>query len=169
MDLNDYIRDVIDFPKKGIVFKDISPMLKNPAALHEAVGGIKAEWSNDIDVIAALDARGFIFGGMTAFAMDLPLVMLRKKGKLPGETVQVSYDLEYGSAVLETGVNAFGRDSRVLVIDDLLATGGTANAACRLVEVCGAAVAGCAFVVELEALKGREVLAGRKIQSLVTC
>jgi adenine phosphoribosyltransferase len=169
MELKDYIRDVADFPKKGISFKDISPMLKEPRVLRKAVKRIGSEWAGEIDAIAALDARGFIFGGMLAFDMDLPLVMLRKIGKLPGVTIQVSYDLEYGSAILEAGVDAFSKDSRVLVTDDLLATGGTANAACRLVEACGAKVAGCAFVVELEALEGRKILAGRRIQSLVTC
>lgn len=168
MDLKDYIRDVADFPKKGISFKDISPMLKEPQVLRKAVKRIGSQWNGQIDAIAALDARGFIFGGILAFDMDLPLVMLRKIGKLPGATVRVAYDLEYGSAVLEAGADAFSKDSRVLVADDLLATGGTANAACRLVEACGAKVAGCVFVVELEALEGRKILAGRKIQSLVT-
>ena len=168
MELKDYIRDVADFPKKGISFKDISPMLKEPQVLRKAVKRIGSQWDGQIDAIAALDARGFIFGGMLAFDMDLPLVMLRKIGKLPGATIRVSYDLEYGSAILEAGVDAFSKDCRVLVTDDLLATGGTANAACRLVEACGAKVAGYAFVVELEALQGRKILAGRKIQSLVT-
>jgi adenine phosphoribosyltransferase len=143
-------------------------MLKEPQVLRKAVKRIGSQWDGQIDAIAALDARGFIFGGMLAFDMDLPLVMLRKIGKLPGATIRVSYDLEYGSAILEAGVDAFSKDCRVLVTDDLLATGGTANAACRLVEACGAKVAGYAFVVELEALQGRKILAGRKIQSLVT-
>lgn len=167
MELKDYIRDVPDFPKEGIVFKDISPLLKEPEALREAVGRIKASWAGKVDSIAALDARGFIFGGILALEMGLPLVMLRKKGKLPGATRQVSYDLEYGSAILEAGIDAFACESRVLVIDDLLATGGTAKAACELIEACGAVVAGCAFVIELEALEGRKTLDGREIQSLV--
>ncbi len=167
MELKDYIRDVADFPKEGIVFKDISPMLKNPAALREAADCIRAKWAGKVDAIAALDARGFIFGGILALAMETPLVMLRKKGKLPGVTAQISYDLEYGSAILEAGIDAFSDGCRVLVVDDLLATGGTANAACRLIEACGAVVAGCAFVVELEALEGRKILAGRNVQALV--
>jgi len=169
MELKDFIRDVADFPKKGIVFKDISPLLGSPAALREAIARIQDRWTGKIDAIAALDARGFIFGGMLALAMGLPLVMLRKKGKLPGKTRQVAYDLEYGSAILEIETDALPHDCRVLVVDDLLATGGTAKAACQLIEVCGAKVAGCAFVVELKTLDGRKILDGHAIQSLVAC
>ena len=168
MELKNYIRDVVDFPKPGIVFKDISPLLKEPRALKVVSKLIQTEWDGQIDAIAALDARGFIFGGILACDMDVSLAMLRKRGKLPGDTVQVSYDLEYGSAVLEVGVDAFSEGSQVLVVDDLLATGGTASAACKLIEACGAKVAGCAFVVELAELEGKKLLAGRKIQSLVT-
>jgi len=167
MDLKDYIRDVPNFPKEGIMFKDISPMLKSPKALQVAANRIRDEWDGKIDAIAALDARGFIFGGILAIGMDSPLVMLRKVGKLPGATRQIAYDLEYGSATLEIGADALPHDCRVLVLDDLLATGGTANAACRLIETCGAKVAGCAFVVELEALEGRKILAGRTVHSLI--
>ena len=169
MELKEYIRDVADFPKEGIVFKDISPLLGTPAALREAIDRIRDRWTGKIDTIAALDARGFIFGGMLAFQMGLPLVMLRKKGKLPGKTMQVAYDLEYGSAILEVEADALPRGCRVLVVDDLLATGGTARAACQLIEVCGAKVAGCAFVVELAALEGRKILDRHAIQSLVAC
>ena len=169
MELKDYIRDVADFPQKGIVFKDISPLLGSPAALREAIDRIQDRWTGKIDAIAALDARGFIFGGMLAFQMGLPLVMLRKKGKLPGITRQVAYELEYGSAILEIEADALPHGCRVLVVDDLLATGGTARAACQLIEVCGAQAAGCAFVVELEALEGRKILDGYSIQSLVAC
>lgn len=167
MELKNYIRDVADFPKPGIVFKDISPLLASPTALKEAAARIKSEWHGSIDSIAALDARGFIFGGILACDMNIPLVMLRKRGKLPGATRQVSYDLEYGSAVLEVVADAFPNGNRVLVVDDLLATGGTAAAACDLIEICGATVAGCAFIIELEHLEGRKILNGRKIQSLV--
>jgi len=169
MDLKNYIRDVNDFPKPGIVFKDISPLLKEPRALKAAAKLIKTEWDGQIDAIAALDARGFIFGGILACDMELPLAMLRKRGKLPGATRQISYDLEYGSAILEAGVDAFPKNCRVLVMDDLLATGGTANAACKLIEISGGKVAGCAFVVELAELQGRKILAGYPIQSLITC
>lgn len=168
MELKNYIRDVFDFPKPGIVFKDISPLLKEPRALKTASKLIQTKWDGQIDAIAALDARGFIFGGILACDMDISLAMLRKRGKLPGNTLQASYDLEYGHAVLEVGADAFSQGSRVLIVDDLLATGGTASAACKLVESCGAKVAGCAFMVELAALEGKKLLAGRKIQSLVT-
>lgn len=167
MELKDYIRDVADFPIPGTVFKDISPLLANPKALKKTASLIAAEWHDSIDSLAALDARGFIFGGILACDMNVPLAMLRKRGKLPGATRQVSYDLEYGSAILEAVSDAFPNGSRVLIIDDLLATGGTAKAACELIETCGAKVAGCAFVVELTALDGRKALNGRAFQSLI--
>jgi adenine phosphoribosyltransferase len=166
-EIKNYIKDVPDFPKAGILFKDISPLLADPRAFKEAVLQIKNEWSGKIDAIAALDARGFLFGGALAYDLGLPLVMLRKKGKLPGKTVEVTYDLEYGQAIIEVEVDSFAKNTRVLVIDDLLATGGTAKAACELVEKTGAIVAGYAFIVELSALGGRTLLKGRTIQTLV--
>lgn len=168
IDLNKYIRNVPDFPKPGINFKDVSPLLGDPRAFSFAVRTIKNEWAGKIDAIAGLDARGFIFGAALAFAMNIPFVMLRKKGKLPGDTVAVSYDLEYGKAVLEAEKDAFPLGSRVLIVDDLLATGGTAAAACEIVKRSGARVAGCAFIVELAALKGKAKLPGLKVQTLVT-
>jgi adenine phosphoribosyltransferase len=166
-DLKSFINDIVDFPKAGIVFKDISPLLRAPAALAQTIELFRREWEGKIDAIAALDARGFIFGSILAYAMGLPLVMLRKKGKLPGKTHGVVYDLEYGSAELEVQLDALGCNARVLVVDDLLATGGTAVAACELIEKAGAKVAGCAFVIELDGLGGREALAGKNLQSLV--
>jgi len=166
-EIKNYIKDVPDFPKAGILFKDISPLLADPRAFKEAVLQIKNEWSGKIDAIAALDARGFLFGGALAYDLGLPLVMLRKKGKLPGKTVEVAYDLEYGQAIIEVEIDSFAKNTRVLVIDDLLATGGTAKAACELVEKTGAIVAGYAFIVELSALGGRTLLKGRTIQTLV--
>lgn len=167
VNLEEYIRDVPDFPKPGILFKDISPLLGNPQALGETVRRMKDSWDGKVDMIAALDARGFIFGGILAYELGIPLVMLRKKGKLPGETVEVSYDLEYGSATIEAKADAFRPDLRVLVVDDLLATGGTAKAACVLVENAGAVVASCLFVVELADLGGRQQLAPREVRTLV--
>lgn len=162
-----FIHDVPNFPKEGILFKDVSPLLKNPGAFAHALGKISDEWEGHIDAIAVLDARGFLFGGVLAYTMGLPMVMMRKKGKLPGKTLGVTYDLEYGSATLEVQEGAFEPGARVLVVDDLLATGGTAAAACDLVEKSGAKIEGCAFIVELSALGGRNILAGKKIQSLV--
>lgn len=167
IDLRNFIHDVPDFPKEGILFKDVSPLLKNPGAFAHALGKISDEWEGHVDAIAVLDARGFLFGGVLAYTMGLPMVMMRKKGKLPGKTLEVTYDLEYGSATLEVQEGAFDPNARVLIIDDLLATGGTAAAACDLVEKSGASVEGCAFIVELSTLDGRGILAGRKIQALV--
>jgi adenine phosphoribosyltransferase len=167
-DLKEYIRDVHDFPIAGIVFKDISPLLGNHGALTETVTRIGDRWGGKIDAVAALDARGFIFGGMLAFKLGLPLVMLRKKGKLPGATIEVAYGLEYGTAVLEVQADTFDPGARVLLVDDLLATGGTAAAGCALIEKSGAIVAGCAFVIELAELGGRKALLGREVQTLVS-
>jgi adenine phosphoribosyltransferase len=167
MDIKKFIRDVADFPKKGIMFRDITPLLKNPAALKEVLQETKSAWEGSVDAIAALDARGFIFGGALAVEMNLPLVLLRKKGKLPGETVSVSYDLEYGTATLEAQTDSFTPGARVLVVDDLLATGGTAAAACSLIEKLGARVTGCSFVIELDGLGGRELLSAYTVRSLV--
>lgn len=166
-DLNSYIRDVVDFPKSGIVFKDISPLLNSPKALSHSIISFQNKWKGKIDAVVALDARGFIFGSILAFAMQLPLVMIRKKGKLPGETFDLSYSLEYGEASFSIQKDAILPGSRVLIIDDLLATGGSANAACLLAEKAGAQVVGCAFVIELEGLGGRDVLKGRNIHSLL--
>ena len=165
--LKAFIRDIPDFPQQGIDFRDVSPLLGNPEAFRDVIKRFRLEWDGDIDAIAALDARGFLFGGALAFVLALPLVMLRKKGKLPGETIGIEYGLEYGTASLEVQMGTFAPGSRVLVIDDLLATGGTAAAAVTLVEQSGACVAGCAFVVELVALRGRRMLGDYRIQSLV--
>jgi adenine phosphoribosyltransferase len=162
-----HIRTVMDFPKTGIAFKDIAPLLANPGAFKEAVAAIAEEWDGKIDAIAALDARGFLFGGALALQMGLPVVMIRKKGKLPGACLETQYALEYGEAVIEVQEDAFIPGARVLVVDDLLATGGTAAAACALIEQAGAKIAGCAFVIELTGLGGRDALAAYDIQALV--
>ncbi len=164
------IRDIADFPKPGIVFKDITPLVKDPVALRLAVRQLLQPFlGRDITVVAGMEARGFIFGALVAWELGLPFVPLRKPGKLPYDVQSVCYDLEYGSATLEAHVDAFGNDDKVLLVDDLLATGGTAEASCRLVEKLGAHVVACAFVVELDALKGREKLAGYEVHALVQC
>lgn len=165
--LKAFIRVVPDFPKPGISFKDVSPLLARPAALKSVIAAFAENWSEKVDAIAALDARGFIFGSALALALDVPFVMIRKKGKLPGPTHEVSYGLEYGSDIIEVARDAFRPQARVLVVDDLLATGGTASAACSLVEQAGAIVAGLAFVVELSDLGGRKKLEGHLIDSLI--
>lgn len=166
-EIKDLIRDIPDFPKQGIMFRDITPLLADPAGLRAVVSEMASRWQGKIDIVAGLDARGFIFGTALAYEMMLPFVPVRKKGKLPGETVEVEYALEYGSSIIQMQKGACPADSRVLVVDDLLATGGTAAAACRLVREIGAQVAGCAFVIELAELNGRDKLPdGVHVQSL---
>jgi adenine phosphoribosyltransferase len=157
MDLTDYIRGIPDFPKPGILFRDITPLLADPAAFGEAIGQMAARLGDlQIDAIAAAEARGFLFAAPLALELDTALVPIRKPGKLPGETVAYSYELEYGADTLEIHADAFAKDARVLVVDDLLATGGTVEACCRLVEKAGGVVVGCAFLIELVGLAGAE-------------
>jgi adenine phosphoribosyltransferase len=166
--LKDKIRDIPDFPKPGIIFKDITPLVKDPAALRLAVHLlIQPFLGRNITVVAGMEARGFIFGSLVAWELGLPFVPLRKPGKLPYDVQSVSYDLEYGSATLEAHIDAVDANDRVLLIDDLLATGGTAKASCELIEQLGAKVEACAFVVELDFLEGREKLGDYEIQSLL--
>ena len=167
MDIKSFIEDVPNFPKPGIMFRDISPLLANVEAFGKTVYLIAAAWKGSVDSVVALDARGFVFGAPVALALGVPLVMIRKKGKLPGKVVCYSYDLEYGFDTVEMKHDALRVGDRVLVVDDLLATGGTAAAACALVEKVGASVAGCAFVIELDALNGRAKLGGVPVQSLL--
>lgn len=162
------IADIHDFPKKGIMFKDISPLLGNAVAFRKVIDSLAEHWHSRIDGILALDARGFIFGSALAFRLGVPLTLARKEGKLPGNTVRVPYGLEYGSDVLEVQTDSFLEGARILVVDDLLATGGTAEAACALVHKVGAKVAGCAFVIELSELDGRKKLGGHEVHSLIT-
>jgi adenine phosphoribosyltransferase len=168
LDLKSFVRDVPDFPKPGILFRDITPLLSSPSAFEETVDLMAEEWEGKVDAIAALDARGFVFGAPLALKLKLPLILVRKKGKLPGKTIGISYGLEYGKDSVEVSVDTLPKSGRVLVVDDLLATGGTANAACSLLEKAGLEVAGCAFVIELLELSGKEVLAGRKTTSVIS-
>jgi adenine phosphoribosyltransferase len=166
--LKDKIRDIPDFPKPGIIFKDITPLVKDPAALRLAVHLlIQPFLGRNITVVAGMEARGFIFGSLVAWELGLPFVPLRKPGKLPYDVQSVSYDLEYGSATLEAHIDAVDANDRVLLIDDLLATGGTAKASCELIQQLGAKVEACAFVVELDFLEGREKLGDYEIHSLL--
>jgi len=162
------IRDIPDFPKPGIIFKDITPLVKDPTALKLSVHQLMQPFlGSEITAIAGMEARGFIFGSLVAWEMGLPFIPLRKPGKLPYDVQSVSYDLEYGSAVLEAHIDAFEPDDKVLLIDDLLATGGTAKASCELIEKLGAKVVACAFVVELDFLNGRERLGAYQVHSLL--
>ena len=162
------IRDIPDFPKPGIIFKDITPLVKDPAALRLAVHQLIHPFlGRKITSIAGMEARGFIFGSLVAWELGIPFVPLRKPGKLPYDVQSVSYDLEYGSASLEAHIDAFDLNDKVLLIDDLLATGGTAKASCELVEQLGATVVACAFVVELEFLDGKKKLEQYEVHSLI--
>jgi adenine phosphoribosyltransferase len=160
------IRTVPDFPKPGINFRDITPLLEDVQAFQYVIHQFACAWYGKVDRIAVLEARGFLFGTPLALAMGLPLALVRKKGKLPGKTLSVEYGLEYGKDVVEMHEDAVKPGERVLVVDDLLATGGTAKAACTLIERAGGTVVGCAFVVELAGLPGREVLAQYPVQVL---
>lgn len=167
-ELKSKIRDVPDFPKTGILFKDITPLLKDPKSLRLAVHHLLHPFlDSGITAVAGMEARGFIFGSLVAFELGVGFVPLRKPGKLPSKVESVSYDLEYGSASLEVHQDALSSSDRVLLVDDLLATGGTARASCELVESLGAEVAGCGFVVELDFLNGRELLGNRTVHSLL--
>jgi adenine phosphoribosyltransferase len=157
--ITDCIRDIPDFPKPGIVFKDITPVLQNPEAYRAFIDLLIAEYRDkNLDAVVAVDARGFLFGGALAYELGIGLVPVRKKGKLPSLTHEVSYDLEYGSATLEIHEDALKPGARVVILDDLLATGGTVAATLQLCEALGAEVVGCAFMVELSFLGGRERL-----------
>ncbi|MCH2372145.1 MAG: adenine phosphoribosyltransferase [Pirellulales bacterium] len=169
MDLSKFIRDVVDFPVQGVVFKDICPLLQNAAALNYAVEAMIDQVRKlDVDVIAAPDARGFIFGVPMAMAMQLPFVPIRKAGKLPYQTTAFSYELEYGKDTLEMHVDSIQSGDKVLLVDDLLATGGTIAACGRLVEQQGGVIAGYSFLIELEFLSGREKLDQRPIERLLS-
>jgi adenine phosphoribosyltransferase len=159
MDLASYIRDIPDFPKPGILFKDITPLLADPAAYEYAVSALCGHYrSEDLDVVAAAEARGFLFAAPMALRLRRPFVPLRKPGKLPHQTHALRYELEYGSAELQIHSDAVNPGARVLLVDDLLATGGTMEASCRLLEKAGARIVGCAFLIELTFLGGREKL-----------
>ena len=168
MNLKALIRNISDFPKPGIQFKDIESIIQNPDAFSYVTEQFsQALESQKIDKILALDARGFLFGGALAYQEKIPLVMARKKGKLAGDCVSQSYALEYGDAELELQTTAVSPGERVLIIDDLLATGGTAKAAMSLVEKVGGVVAMLAFVIELDELNGRSHLGNVEVLSLV--
>jgi len=169
LSLEDYIQDIPDFPKPGIVFKDITPLLLDPHALDTAVEGI-AEWAGPrgVEFVVAAEARGFILGASVARELGAGFVPARKPGKLPAEVVTAEYILEYGIDVLEMHADALAHGARVLIHDDLLATGGTARALAELVERLGGTVVGCAFLVELGFLDGRRRLEGFDVHALVT-
>jgi adenine phosphoribosyltransferase len=168
IDLREYIRDIPGFPKPGIVFKDITPLLLDPGALNAAVGSLSDYASGlQVDLVVAAEARGFILGGAIARQLGAGFVPARKPGKLPHETVSAEYALEYGIDALEVHSDALAGGTRVLVHDDLLATGGTARALCDLVTSLGGQVVGCAFLIELSFLGGRARLAPHPVHALI--
>ena len=166
--LRAFIRNIPDFPKPGIQFKDITPLVKDPAMLRLTVHQLIQPFLGErLTAVAGMEARGFIFGSLAAWELGIGFVPLRKPGKLPYDVQAISYDLEYGSASLEVHLDAVASGDRVLLVDDLIATGGTAAASCELIEKLGAQVAGCAFVVELDGLGGRARLASHRFHSLL--
>jgi adenine phosphoribosyltransferase len=166
--LKTLIREIPDFPKAGILFYDITTLLKSPAGLRGTIDGLKNQYAGmGVDVVLGIEARGFIFAPALAYAMGAGFVPVRKPKKLPAECASVTYDLEYGTDTLEVHRDAITQGCRVLIVDDLLATGGTARATTRLVEDLGGTVAGVAFVVELTFLGGREKLNGYNVFSLL--
>src|SRR3954447_7126122 len=169
VDIASFVRDIPDFPKPGIVFKDITPVLASAEALDAAVTQL-ADLTRElkIDVVVGAEARGFLLGAALARELGAGFVLARKPGKLPHETVRAEYVLEYGTDALELHTDAVASGARVLVHDDLLATGGTARTLCRLVEQLGGIVAGCGFLIELSFLDGRRRLAGYDVHALIT-
>jgi adenine phosphoribosyltransferase len=169
IELRDFIRDIPDFPKPGIVFKDITPLLSSAPAFEASIAGLERAFAGKgIQTIAAAEARGFIFGAPLALRLGAGFVPIRKPGKLPYATVALEYQLEYGSDRLEVHTDAFGPGRRVLLLDDVLATGGTMRACRDLVQSTGAEVVACAFVIELSFLEGRAKLEPTEIVSLIT-
>ena len=166
--LEDYIRDVQDFPQQGVLFKDITPMLQDGPAFHAAIDRLAAHYAGaGIQTVVGVESRGFIFGAPLAYQLNCGFVPVRKFGKLPNETVSVEYALEYGTNVVEIHKDAVKPGERVLIVDDLLATGGTVSAAIELVENIGGHIAGIAFLVELTFLKGRDHLKGHDVFALI--
>jgi adenine phosphoribosyltransferase len=167
-ELKTYVRDIPDFPKAGIVFKDITPLIGSGPALAEVVERIAERYRGAIDTVLGIESRGFIVGAPVAHRLGLGLTLVRKPGKLPHQTYTASYQLEYGSDSLQIHQDAFATKSRVLIVDDLLATGGTTSAAIELVRRLGGEVVACAFIIELSFLKGRQRLQAPDVFSLIT-
>ena len=168
MELKDYIRDVPDFPEPGILFKDITPLLASPQAFSHAIDSLQGLFKGkDFDSIVAVESRGFLFGAPLADRMKKPIIPVRKPGKLPSDTHSTEYALEYGANTMEIHVDGIDQNDRVLLLDDLLATGGTLAAAARLVEVSGGIIAGVGVLIELTDLNGRQGLKAYNVKSLI--
>ena len=168
MDFKKHIHDVPDFPKKGIVFKDITPLLADPRAFGAAIDAMAEPYrGKGIRLVAGIESRGFLFASAIARRLDAGIVLIRKKGKLPRKTLSVTYELEYGTDTLEVHEGAAAPGTPLLLVDDVLATGGTAKGACELIEKLGAKVAGVSFLIELGFLGGRKKLSGRDVRALI--
>lgn len=166
--LEDYVRSIPDFPEKGIIFRDVTSVLQDPDGLALAIDSIKEKLDGvDFDVVVGTESRGFIFGVPVAYALHKAFVPIRKKGKLPCETISESYDLEYGSAVIEMHRDAIKPGDKVVLIDDLIATGGTISASIHMIEALGGTVVKVVFLMELAGLKGRENLKGYDVESVI--
>lgn len=163
----EHLRDIPDFPKPGVLFKDFTPLLADGDALRAVADHVAQRYAGRVDAVVGIEARGFILGAATAHALGVGFVPVRKAGKLPGRTHRAEYTLEYGTAVLELHVDAFVEGHRVLIMDDVLATGGTAAATCDLVERAGGQVIALDFVLELGFLHGRDALPGREVHSIL--
>lgn len=166
--LKQFIRDIPDFPQPGVLYRDITPLLANPDAFKEVLDALVAHYRDaNIEAVVAVESRGFIFGAPLAYLLGVPFVTARKIGKLPYSTIHVAYALEYGEAVIEMHTDALTPGQRVLIVDDLLATGGTTAATVQLVERLGGSVVGVAFVIELTFLNGRQLLGDHDIYALI--
>lgn len=168
MNLQNVIRSFPDFPKKGTLFRDISPILRDPKAMQYVIDRFYEHYKNkEIDLIAGIESRGFIFACALGLKFNRGVIMIRKQGKLPGKTLSLAYDIEYGNATMEIQQDAISKGQNVLIADDLIATGGTAKASAELIENLHGNVVGFAFVIELSDLKGRDLLKGYEVYSLV--
>lgn len=168
-DLKDYVRSIPDFPKPGIIFRDITTLINDADGFHQAIDDMCEKVKDiDFDVIAGAEARGFIFGAAMAYKMHKPLVLIRKKGKLPTRVITQEYELEYGTGTLEMHIDSFKPGAKVLIVDDLLATGGTTKAITKLVEKAGGVVAGISVLIELVDLKGRKCLTDYHVFSSIS-
>ena len=170
MNLKDYIRSIPDYPKKGILFRDITTLIKDEKAFSETINRIVEKAKKmEIDKIAAIESRGFVFASAVSYIMNKPFIMLRKKNKLPADVYSTDFELEYGTATIEVHKDSINRDEKVLIIDDLIATGGTAEAAAKLIEISGGKVAAFIFVINLFDLNGSDKLVkkGYKVENLI--
>lgn len=166
--IEEYIRSIPNFPHEGIIFRDVTSVLGDADGLKLAVDGMMDKVADlEYDVVVGPESRGFIFGTPVAYLSGKPFVPIRKKGKLPCETIEIEYDLEYGSAILEIHKDAIKKGQKVLIVDDLLATGGTADAMVKLIEMLGGEVVGFVVLIELEGLEGRKCIEGYRVDSLV--